>query len=378
MATAPSNPPPAPRAPQAPRAWLAGGGTGGHVMPALAVGEELRARGWRVSFVGSGRELERRLAEARGFPYEALAARPVVGRRPRERAAAAWTLLRSALAARRLARRQSVDLVVGTGGYASAPAVLGARLAGSPALLVEPNARAGAANRFLSRLASGAALGYASARGDVRCPAWVTGVPVRPEFHVVPPGLPAPPPRLLVLGGSQGARQLNELLPAALALLGDPPRVMHQCGERHLETTRAAYAAAGLGGQRVELAPFLADVAGAMADAHLVVSRAGAMTLAELCAAGRPALLVPLRLAGGHQEENARLLERAGAARLLATATPEGLAAALADLLGDAGRLAGMAAAARSLARRDAATAIADRSAALVAARRSRGRGGHG
>jgi UDP-N-acetylglucosamine--N-acetylmuramyl-(pentapeptide) pyrophosphoryl-undecaprenol N-acetylglucosamine transferase len=284
------------------------------------------------------------------------------------------TLGRSALAARRLVREHGVDAVVGTGGYVSGPAVLGAWLARRPVLLLEPNARAGVANRWLSRIATEAAAGYASVRGDLKCPVQVTGVPVRPAFFAVPPPLPAGPPRLLVLGGSLGARQLNEALPpAVVAAAGALPglTVLHQAGARHVEPTRAAYEAAGLAASAagaVEVVPFLDDVAAAMASSHLVLSRAGAIATAEICAAGRPSLLVPLTISKAHQVDNARLLADAGAAELLAggDVTPERLAALLGELLGDRDRLVRMAAAARGLARPGAAAAIADRLEEIV------------
>jgi UDP-N-acetylglucosamine--N-acetylmuramyl-(pentapeptide) pyrophosphoryl-undecaprenol N-acetylglucosamine transferase len=346
---------------------LAGGGTGGHVFPALAVGEELAARGWRVSFAGSETGLEARLVPARGIPFHALPARPLLGRGLLGKAQALTTVSRSAMAASALVRRLEVNVVLGTGGYASAPAVLGARLAGRPVLLLEPNARAGVANRWLSRWASGAAVGYRDTINDLKCRCWVTGVPVRAAFFQVPPTLPDfSAPRLLVLGGSQGAQQINRTVPAAVArLLERLPAltVLHQAGERHLDETRRAYAETGVGGDRVEVVPFLDDVAGAMAASHLLISRAGAITVAEICAAGRPSVLLPLAIAKAHQVDNARLLAEAGAAEMRTPeeATAEELADLLGSLLGDAGRLAQMGRAARALAHPGAAAAIADR-----------------
>jgi len=368
-------------------ALLAGGGTGGHVFPALAVADELLARGWRVSFAGSPGGLEARLVPERGIPFHGLAARPLLGRGPLAQALALATLARSAASAAVLIRRLGATVVLGTGGYVSAPAVVGARLAGRPVLLLEPNARAGVANRWLSRWATAAAVGYAATADGLHCPATVTGVPVRRAFFAAPApppagaaattpaGAAAPPPRLLVLGGSQGARQLNRALPAAAAqLLAAMPelRILHQAGARHLDETRAAYAAAGVPATRAEVVPFLDDVAGAMAASGLLVSRAGAITVAEICAAGRAVLLAPLAIAAGHQQDNARLLAAAGGAEVLGVADlePGPLAARLAGLLGDGARLAAMGRAARSLARPDAAAAIADRLAALAPARR--------
>ena len=351
-------------------ALLAGGGTGGHVFPALAVADELVRRGWRVSFAGGETGLEARLVPARGIPFHALPARPLVGKGLGAKVGSLVTVGRSALAARRLVRALGADAVLGTGGYVSRPAVLGAALARRPVLLLEPNARAGVANRWLSRFATGAVLGYGSARADLKCPTWVTGVPVRAAFFTVPRELPEGPPRLLVLGGSQGARQLNAALPAAVARLG-AVSVLHQAGARHVEETLAAYEAAGVAageGSAVQVVPFLDDVAGAMASSHLVLSRAGAIATAEICAAGRPSLLVPLAIAQGHQIENARLLAEAGAAEVLfgAEVTAERLASLLVELLADSNRLARMAQAARTLARPGAAAAIADRLEEMV------------
>ncbi len=354
---------------------LAGGGTGGHIFPALAVGEELVSRGWRVSFAGSASGLEARLVPERGIAFHALPARPLVGRGLVAKVQALAVAARSAFAAAGLLRRIGAQVVLGTGGYASAPAVLGARLARRPVLLLEPNARAGVANRLASRCASGAAVGWSATAKDLRCPSWVTGVPVRAAFFAVPAELPPAPLRLLVLGGSQGAQSINQALPAAIRRLsGSHPalRVLHQAGARNLEAARAAWAEAGFAGdERIEVVPFLDDVAAAMAASHLLVSRAGAITLAEICAAGRASLLVPLSLAQGHQVDNAKVLVDAGAAAMILSAelTPERLADRLGELLGelpgDLSRLATMGRAARSLAHPRAVAEIADRLEAL-------------
>ena len=361
----------APSVPRARHALLAGGGSGGHVFPALAIGDELARRGWRVSFAGNPDGMERRLVEARGLPFEPLAARPLVGREFWARAGALLTLAGSTLAARRLVRRAAVDAVVGTGGYASAPAVLGARLARRPVLLVEPNAEPGTANRWLARWAQAAAVADEATGRALACPSFVSGVPIRARFFDTPALAADAPPRLLVLGGSQGSKRLNELLPPAVAAARarlPALTVLHQCGERWAEAAVAAWAAVGLSAPAALVVPFVADVPAAMAAAALVVSRAGAITLAEIAAAGRPAVLVPLELAGGHQTGNALRFESAGAARRLAErdATPERLAALLVELLGDGAALAAMGARARALARPGAAAAIADRIEALV------------
>jgi UDP-N-acetylglucosamine--N-acetylmuramyl-(pentapeptide) pyrophosphoryl-undecaprenol N-acetylglucosamine transferase len=368
-------------------ALFAGGGSAGHDFPARAVAEELAGRGWGVRFAGTAGRIEERLVGERGWPFAALPAQPLVGRNPLAQLRALAVVGGSTLAARRLLRRHRVDVAVGTGGYVSAPAILGARLAGLPSLLVEPNAGAGVANRYLSRWASAAAVAYAATGDRLYCPAFETGVPVRREFFEAGEAAAeaagsGAAPRLLVLGGSQGARQLNRSLPGALAALaGRFPglAVVHQAGRGKVAETEAAYAEAGLppgspeacGWTEIRVVDFLPEVARAMAAADLVVSRAGAITTAEICAAGRAALLVPLALAGGHQMDNARHLADAGAAVLVAsdeldTGGPERLAVSLAGLLADPERLAAMGRAARRLARPGAAAAIADRVEALA------------
>ncbi|MEM7480436.1 MAG: undecaprenyldiphospho-muramoylpentapeptide beta-N-acetylglucosaminyltransferase [Acidobacteriota bacterium] len=370
-------------------ALFAGGGTAGHVFPALAVADELTIRGWSTRFTGSADGLEARLVTERGGTFDALPARPLVGRGMLSQLGALVTTGRSALAARRRIRRLGVDVAVGTGGYVSAPAVIGARLAGCPSLLVEPNAEAGVANRWLSRWASGAAVAYSATADRLHCPAWVTGVPVRQEFHAVPErSAPGEAIRVLVLGGSQGAVELNEEVPRALAGLADRfpgLTVLHQAGRGKEEATLAAYAAAGLDASgadaaedaagRFRVAGFLPAVVNEVAAADLLISRAGAITTAEICAAGRPSVLVPLALAGGHQINNARHLADAGAAVVVRTgegSTGSRLEQVLLGLLEDPERVAAMGRAARGLAPPNAAAAIADRVEELAA--RGRGR----
>ena len=378
-----------PAAPRRRHALLAGGGTGGHVFPAIAVGRELASRGWTISYAGSAAGLEARLVPQEGWPFHPLPAKAFLGRGIGAKIGALATLARSSVAARALVKRLDVDAVLGTGGYASAPAVVGAKLAGRPVLLLELNARAGVANRMLARCATAAAVAFEDTRRDLSCRSTVTGVPVREPFFAVSGALPDGPLRLLVLGGSQGARQINRAIPeAARRLLDEIPglSIRHQAGGKNVEETLAAYRAAGLDEahrSRVEVVPFIEDVAGALAESHLIVSRAGAVTVAEICAAGRPALFLPLTIAKGHQIENARLLERAGAAEVLVegdgapgSAEPFAarLAAKLIDLLADREGLARRAAAARGLARPRAVAAIAD--ALEAVARPAGGSGG--
>lgn len=360
---------------------LAGGGTGGHVYPALAIAEELVERGWEVTFCGRPGSFEERVITGEGLPFAPLPASPLVGRRALGKVRAMARLAPAARRGRRLIRRLGARVVVGTGGYVSAPAVLGARMAGVPVLLVEPNAVPGLANRWLSRWAREAAVAWPQAGRALRCPATVTGVPVRREFRrTAEPATAGPPWRLLVLGGSQGARQLNELLPPALdrvARVVGGLEVLHQCGADHLEATREAYGDSPAAA--VTVVPYIDDVAREMARAHLLISRAGAVTLAELAAAGRPAVLLPLALAGGHQADNARAHAAAGAALTPAAEelTPERFAAMLTDLLRAPERLESMARAAQRLARPEAAARIADRVVALASADGDPGEGAH-
>jgi UDP-N-acetylglucosamine--N-acetylmuramyl-(pentapeptide) pyrophosphoryl-undecaprenol N-acetylglucosamine transferase len=343
---------------------FAGGGSAGHVFPGLAVAELLASGGWAVTWAGRVAGMERVLVERRGVAYVALPAAPLVGQGWVGKARALSTLLASAWRGRRLVRRLAAAVVVGTGGYVAAPAVLGARLARCPTLLLEPNARAGAANRFLSRWADLGAVAFADTARDLRCPVEVTGTPVREAFFAAAPRPAGGSPSLLVLGGSQGAREINEALPAvvgALAAVGHHLRVVHQAGDGKEVAVRAVYAGLDRGAVEVEVVPFLEDMPAAVAASDLVVSRAGAITLAEICAAGRPAVLLPLREAAGHQLDNARRMESAGAAWVVigGGSTAAAVTAAVEALLGDPARRAAMGAAARGLARRDAAVRIA-------------------
>lgn len=349
---------------------LAGGGSAGHVFPGLAVGAALVDRGWRVSWLGRPAGMERDLVSRQEIEYHGLPARALVGRGLAAKAMALTTTGFSALRAAALVRRQKVDAVLGTGGYVCAPAFLGARLARRPAFLLEPNARAGTANRLLARWSDEVFLGFPETAveiGTVAEKCRHTGIPVRSEFFR-DSSLPPLPPRLLVLGGSQGAREINELLPPVVERLavelGDL-EVLHQTGAAHAESVQRDYAGRDLGHARVRVEAFLEDVASAMVGAHLIVSRAGALTLAEICAAGRGSVLLPLTIAAGHQKDNAERLVAADAARLVAdqandpAARTEATADLLMSLLGQSARLAAMGAAARSLARPDAAAEIA-------------------
>lgn len=345
---------------------VAGGGSGGHVFPALAVAEQMDERGWRVSWLGRVEGMERELVEGRGLRYYGLPAKAVVGRSIPARAMAITSLGASALRARRLIRRLEVGVVLGTGGYVSAPGVMGAVLARRPIVLLEPNAEPGVANRGLSRWATVAAVASSDTAAGLHCPVEETGVPVRGEFvsdHR--PASSTGPLRLLVLGGSQGARQLNELLPPALqqlAAVHPGIEVTHQVGSALMDEARRAYEKHPVAGLQLSIVPFVEDVHQAMSAAHLVISRAGAITLAEICAVGRAALLLPLSLAGSHQVANARHLVAAAGAELLEPqdASVASLQEVLGMLLADRRRLRDMGQKSFDLARPRAATDVAD------------------
>jgi UDP-N-acetylglucosamine--N-acetylmuramyl-(pentapeptide) pyrophosphoryl-undecaprenol N-acetylglucosamine transferase len=357
---------------------IAGGGTGGHVTPALALGQAARAAGDDCLFIGAERGLERRLVPEAGFELLTLGARPLVGRSPGERFAALAALGTSTLRAARALREFRADLVLSVGGYAAVPVTLAAVLLRRPLALLEANARPGAANRLVARRArvlfvefeaAGRALTGRAADARVR----VTGLPLRRELVTAfagapPPRAPTPPFRIFVFGGSQGARQINDAVLALLPRL-DPARFsfVHQTGESDRERVAAGYAAAGVRGTVVA---FERDMASRYRDADLVVCRAGAMTLAELALAGRAALLVPLtHTGGGEQLENARERERAGAAEVIDPArdTGEALLESLEKLVADPARLLAMGAAAARLARPDAAERILAECRALLA-----------
>lgn len=339
---------------------LAGGGTGGHVFPAVAIARAILRRrpGARVLFVGTARGIEAVIAPREGFSIEFIAASGFVGRGWGPKARSIADLARGVLQSRRLLTREKAAAVVGVGGYASLPVLAAARLAGVPSIIQEQNSVPGVANRIGARLARAAAAGFEEACGRLpgRC-VW-TGNPVREEFFRVPP-LEAPGRRVLLFGGSQGARVLNRaLVEAAPRLAAGGVEVLAQTGEREADSVRAAVA-----GQAVEVVSFLPDIWNAMARADLVVCRSGALTLAELCAAGRPSLLVPFAAAThGHQEKNARALERAGGAVVVPEweLTGEVLAAGIESLLADPARLVRMGEAARSLARPGADDRIVD------------------
>ena len=354
-----------------PSVVFSGGGTGGHVFPGLAVAEELRSLGWRTAWIGRGRSLEERLVAAAGLEFRALPARAFVDRGVLERAVALSVLAVSTLRAAVLLRRLGAAVVFATGGYACAPAALGARLNGSGLYLLEPNAHSGAANRLLSRFATEAGTAFESAAKQLACEARLVGVPVRRAFlGVGEPRLRSDCTRVLVLGGSQGSDALNRQLPGLFARAARKAaiEVTHQSGPSEVDETRDRYRGLEAPALKATVEGFIEDTAGAMAAHDLVVSRAGAVTVAEVAAAGRPAVYVPLPLAAGHQRGNAQAMVDAGAAILVEQDVLRGDAAAerCGELIADRARLSFMARAARAHGRGDAARAIAKRVCAIA------------
>jgi UDP-N-acetylglucosamine--N-acetylmuramyl-(pentapeptide) pyrophosphoryl-undecaprenol N-acetylglucosamine transferase len=341
---------------------MAGGGTGGHVFPALAVAREIRRRRpeANVLFVGTARGLEAAIVPREGFSLETIRVSGIVGKRPAARAAGLLRLPIALADAWSILKRARARVAVGVGGYASGPVILAAAARGIPTLVHEQNSVPGVTNRFLNRIATQTAVGFEAANRHFHRPGVDTGNPVRAEFCRVPPlESRATGRRLLVFGGSQGARVLNAaLLEAAPALEAEGVAIMLQTGDKPFEAVRDRLRASS-----VQVAPFLPRLWEEMAWADLVVARAGALTLAELAAAGRPAILVPLAAAThGHQAENARAFAEAGAALLLPEAelTGERLAAEVRRLLSAPEKLSAMAQAARALSRPDAASRLVD------------------
>lgn len=359
---------------------IAGGGTGGHVIPALAVARELVNRhGAEILFVGTARGLETRLVPAAGFALRLIDVGPLKSVSMMTRLRTLFRLPKSIGDCKRMIREFGPGAVLGVGGYASGPAMAAALWLKIPTMVYEPNAMPGLANRLVGKRVDRAAINFPAAAQWFRN-AEVTGVPVRPEFFSLPapPALPEAAPHLLVFGGSLGARIFNTNLPKLMpALLCAVPglTVLHQCGERHAAATLEAYQASGADASRWQVQPFLDNMGAEFARAHLILSRSGATTVAEEAAAGKPALLVPFAAAADeHQRRNAEAMVEAGAAVMLeekALEIPEHLLAALTGLLNDPARMAAMSAAARTQAHPGAAERIADRLAELAAAGRS-------
>jgi len=346
------------------------GGTGGHIFPGLAVADVLRAQGVPVAWLGAAGGMETRVVPAHGIELHTVAVGGLRGKGLKTRLLAPLMLARSLVASLRVLRRVRPRSVLSMGGYVAGPGGVAARLTGTPLLVHEQNRVAGYTNRKLAGFARRVLAGFADALPNGE---WV-GNPVRASIAALAPpsarvGERTGRPRLLVLGGSLGARALNLALPQALALIpaDQRPLVRHQCGNRGVDEARAAYMQAGV---EAEVVPFIEDMAAAYGWADLAVCRAGALTIAELTAAGLGAVLVPFPYAvDDHQTGNAQALVEAGAAELIQERDldVQKLAQRLAALLADRAQLTAMAEAARTQAKPDAAATIA--AACLDAAR---------
>jgi UDP-N-acetylglucosamine--N-acetylmuramyl-(pentapeptide) pyrophosphoryl-undecaprenol N-acetylglucosamine transferase len=346
------------------RVLIAGGGTGGHVIPALAIARELRdAHGADVRFVGTARGLETRLVPEAGFKLELVRSGQLKNVSLATRLRTALDLPLGVVGCVRLLREFKPQVVVGVGGYASGPGMLAAILLRVPTVAYEPNAVPGMTNRWLGKRVSAAAVNFEQTSKYFRNAA-VTGVPVRAEIFALPPRPVDAAPRLLVTAGSNGALIFNETMPRIAAELLDATpglTIVHQAGPRALDATRAAYAASGADPARWSVEAFLTDMPAQYGAADLVLARSGS-TVAELCAAGKPSLLVPFAAAADdHQRKNAEVLAQAGAAVMLLQrdVTAATLLEALRGLLTDPQRRAQMAERAKSLARPGALEYIA-------------------
>ena len=356
---------------------IAGGGTGGHLYPGIAVARELASRvpGIRISFAGTSQGIEARVVPREGFALDLIRSGGIKGKSIAVRARGGLLLVPGLIDAWRIVTAREPNLVIGVGGYSSGPVVLAAALRGVPTLLLEQNAVPGLTNRLLAPIARAAAVTFESTTAFFGPRAFVSGNPVRPEF--LAPAAPieesgadgrSPDVQVLVFGGSQGAHAINvAMVEAAKELAARIPhlRLTHQTGERDLEMVRSAYEQAGVA---ADAAAFFDDMARRIGRADLIVCRAGATTLAEVTAAGKPSILVPLPTAtDDHQRQNAESLAQAGAAEvLLQPMTGRALADRIAALAEDGGRRARMARAARALAKPDAARVIVDRALQLV------------
>jgi UDP-N-acetylglucosamine--N-acetylmuramyl-(pentapeptide) pyrophosphoryl-undecaprenol N-acetylglucosamine transferase len=335
---------------------IAGGGTGGHVFPALAIAQEWLARdaGREVVLVGTERGLEAKLVPQAGLPLETIRVAGLKGMGGMKLVRNLAMLAPAMRDAARILRRHPAAVAFGVGGYAAGPMILTAALRGIPTVIFEPNAEPGFTNRVLAKLATRVATAYEAQARRWGKKAVVTGCPVRPEFFTCAARQPAPPYRILITGGSQGALPINRAVVDAMerfAARKDQLSIVHQSGERDYNAVRVAYARREF---NAEVVPFLTNMAERFAWADLIVCRAGAITAAEVAAAGRAAIFIPFGAAAdSHQLRNAQEMARAGAGRVIPEPELEGerLAQEIFSLLDQPGELSKLAEGARRLAR---------------------------
>jgi UDP-N-acetylglucosamine--N-acetylmuramyl-(pentapeptide) pyrophosphoryl-undecaprenol N-acetylglucosamine transferase len=299
---------------------IAGGGTGGHVIPALAIAREWISRGANreAVFVGTQRGIETRLVPQAGFQLETIRSAGLKGMGGWQLTKNTSKLLPAMIDSFAILRRHRLVAAVGVGGYAAGPVMLAASLRGLPTIIFEPNAEPGFTNRLLARRMKRIATAYPGPTRLWGAKATLTGIPVRPEFFAIPPRPPAEPLHILITGGSQGARIINRTVMAAMDLLAERKQrisIVHQTGEGDYNAVRAAYEQHAI---PAEVLPFIPNMAEQFAQADLIVCRAGAITAAEIAAAGRAALFIPFGAStDSHQLRNAQEMERAGAARVV-------------------------------------------------------------
>ena len=351
------------------RVIVAGGGTGGHVIPAIAIAQELKSRyDADVLFIGTARGMETRMVPAAGFPLELINVGALNRVSLTTRIKTLFDLPRAVAQSAQLIRKFRPDVMIGVGGYASGPAMLAGALARVPLMAFEPNVVPGVANHLIARWVKVAAVHFEATRRYFPN-AVVTGVPVRREFFEIPERTPADRPTLLVFGGSQGAHAINAAVMQALPALVEQVlgvHLIHQTGEKDYEEAKAAADSIGM---LAEISPFIDDMPGAFARADLLICRSGASTVAEVAAAGKPAIFVPLPTAADdHQRRNADTLASVGAALLLPQSelAPDRLAKDIASLFADRARLAQIGTAARQFAHPEAAAEIAAIAARLA------------
>ncbi|MGA8409588.1 MAG: undecaprenyldiphospho-muramoylpentapeptide beta-N-acetylglucosaminyltransferase [Candidatus Acidiferrales bacterium] len=352
---------------------IAGGGTGGHVFPAVAVAREWLGRepeGVRsVVIVGTERGMEAKLVPQAGLPLETIRVAGLKGMGGMKLMRNAAMLPAGMWDSERIVRRHRFGVAFGVGGYASGPMILAARLHGIPAVIFEPNVEPGFTNRMLAGMATRLACGFAETAKRFGAKAVATGIPVRKEFSAAPRREHQEPFSILITGGSRGALPINRAVIDALDLLAARKNrlfIVHQTGERDYNAVRVAYARREF---RAEVVPFIENMAERFAQADLIVCRSGAITVAEIAAAGRAAILIPFGAAtDAHQTRNAAAMQEAGAARLLPQEelTPERLTNEIFSLLDQPGRISAMEAQARGLARPRAVEDIVDLLEGLV------------
>lgn len=353
------------------RAAIVGGGTGGHVIPALAIARELRERySAETIFVGTSRGIETRLVPQAGFPLHLVQVGQLKNVSLTRRARTLTDIPRAVFACRKLFTDFRPEVVIGVGGYASGPGMLAAILMRIPSLAFEPNLVPGFANRVVAHFVSAAAVHFEETGRFFRN-ATVTGVPVRREFFEIPERRFSAPGSLLVFGGSQGARVLNQTMIDSIPKWKELGiQIRHQTGERDFEKVDLAYKQAGLD---AHVSRFIDDMPSAFAQADLVLCRSGASTVGEITAAGKPAIFVPFPFAADdHQRKNAEALEKAGAARMLPESelTAERLSTTVIHLFRNPGVLDQMSAQARALSHPEAVHQIGEIATNLANARR--------